>query len=513
MQYISTAGTFCYYDRVTYSWKIAETSMLFLLGFEAATTYNKSVSDSLTISNYVYYKDSGELTPLENFEVYDEIHNYLSSLGTVEDFDEYLKYNCRGLKLLLNDITGVTDGRTVPIIFKDDINSKKLTLNKVTVGLTDVKNTPYYNIQAQLIKNIFDYAGYNKESADTIYLADADITDESIRAYVKSNNASLNAEHQEKLFYSNIYCLLDYKAMYSYALGVLYGCRCIGYSDKYIWRYSPDVWYKGSFSNLVRTAWYTFKFRFSGNQSNIHSILKGDVNYQAIQPNKLWNFDDTEACVAATKFKNDEVDCLSVAIVDTDKLYANQIAYSKSTVVDTSSDYIGSYLDLDMLIKTDKIGWAGIGAKISSEEPLQGIISTNESPLVYYIGEFPIKLIQSYAFDDGKYLAPIGNVFDEKGERAYFRDNGDDKVFINNPIPPSILYTRDGDSFTQLKANSSKYYIITGYFTSDDREVKLPEYEKRFTLDSKQDYLTYIYSYDGSDAFSLSYITYITASL
>ena len=82
MRYSSTLGCLYYYDRVLYRW-----NMLFLLGFEAITSYNGSLSDTITISPYIYYESENIIKEFADFDIYDSIYEYLSKLGQVDDFE------------------------------------------------------------------------------------------------------------------------------------------------------------------------------------------------------------------------------------------------------------------------------------------------------------------------------------------------------------------------------------------------------------------------------------------
>ena len=74
MLYSSRNGCFYYYDSLLFRWHVAEPTLLFLLGFEAITSYDKSISDSIVISKYVYKTYIDKLDPLEYIhEVYDDI--------------------------------------------------------------------------------------------------------------------------------------------------------------------------------------------------------------------------------------------------------------------------------------------------------------------------------------------------------------------------------------------------------------------------------------------------------
>lgn len=156
--YSSRNGTLFYYDRVLYTWQVAEPTMLFLLGLESITAYTNALSDSLVISNSVYIKSLNDIVTFEHFNIYDKIHSYLSQLSSIEDLDYYLKFNCNGLKLLLNELTCTESYRTVPIIFRNDVNNKSIDLNSIMYRLTSSESATLFDRQAQKIIDIFSDA-------------------------------------------------------------------------------------------------------------------------------------------------------------------------------------------------------------------------------------------------------------------------------------------------------------------------------------------------------------------
>ena len=164
MKYKSSHGTLFYYDPDLYIWKHANPTMLFLLGFESVTTYDNAISDTILISRLVYQQISNRLVSLENFDIFDEIYSYLSSINQTEDFDSYLVSSLHGLKLVLNDLTGTGKDRTIPLIFHTDVNAKYIDLNDQMYRLpeSDRLSKSYYDLQAQKICDIFEDAGFNR---------------------------------------------------------------------------------------------------------------------------------------------------------------------------------------------------------------------------------------------------------------------------------------------------------------------------------------------------------------
>ena len=477
MLYSSRNGCFYYYDFILFRWHIAEPTLLFLLGLESITSYDKSVSDSIVISKYVYKTYIDKIEPLEHIDsVYDDTYSFLSKIGSVEDYEHYLKFNCYGLKLLLNDMTGTGDDRTVPFIFKYDANKSLVDPAK---ELDTNSKLSFYDIQAQRIYDVFNDIGYDTSCDKTIldngkivlrpeYYIDRtkgnirdildslkDVDNKPLRTAIINNiltyNAKVNAVHEKRIANSGIYRLLDYKAMYAYALGVLYGCRCLGFDDSVIWRLDPKLWYNDVYFNLVRTAWYVFRFHWTYKledvalDMHIDPSLEGDAKeaaiesankaysekYKGIQDNKIWNFNNDSSLIKAA-LAQDETNCfclylnnrqlLSDSTINKDYLHtvSESIIYSFSTQQDINTEYEhpGSYLLKYMSLKDGRITWkwAPIDSKVSDEVPLKGVVSTRDSSMTRYIGNDPVILYRAYKYKDidnnTKYLAPkydVGN--------------------------------------------------------------------------------------------------------
>ena len=113
--------------------------------------------------------------------------------------------------------------------------------------------------------------------------------------------------------------------MYAYSLGVLYGCKVLGYTDDNVFRLDPSTWYNGEYINLVTTAQTVFKFHYTHPIPIIDSDPALFRKYRGIQCNKLWNFDSSEF-----NFKRDEVACKSLKI-EHNTISEIQLMYSKST--------------------------------------------------------------------------------------------------------------------------------------------------------------------------------------
>ena len=471
MLYSSRNGCFYYYDSILFRWHIAEPTLLFLLGLESITSYDKSISDSIVISKYVYKTYIDKVDPLEHIDdVYDDIYSFLSKIGSVEDYEHYLKFNCYGLKLLLNDMTGTGDDRTVPFIFKYDANKSLVDPAK---ELDTNSKLSFYDIQAQRIYDVFNDIGYDTSCDKTVldngkivlrpeYYIDrtkgnirdildslTDVDNKPLRTAIINNiltyNAKVNAVHEKRIANSEIYKLLDYKAMYAYALGVLYGCRCLGFDDSIIWRLDPKLWYNDVYFNLVRTAWYVFRFHWAYKledvalDMHVDPSLEGDAKeaaiesankaysekYQGIQDNKIWNFNNNSSLIKAA-IAQDETNCfclylnnkqfISDSTINKDYLHtvSESIIYSFSTQPDsnTECEHPGSYLLKYMSLKDGRITWkwASVDSKVSDKVPLKGVVSTRDSSMTRYIGNDPVILYRAYKYKDNdnntKYLAP-----------------------------------------------------------------------------------------------------------
>jgi len=433
MLYSSRNGCLFYYDSVLYGWKIADPTTLFLLGLEAVTSFSKSVSDIITISKYVYYKDQDYLTHLNYMdELYDEIYSFLSKRGSVNDYEQYLTYNCYGLKLLLNSMTGTDNDRTIPIIFKSDTNKSRIDLSKVSLRVpSSVSSTmTYFDNQANWIKYIFEDAGYDilnplpngylgitdEDSIDNILPSwSDDSTSRDLVLYrakllrdISAYNTTLLPLYNEQVSNSGIYSLLDFKSMYSYSLGVLFGCACLGYNNKYIWRYNPTYWYNGDYKNLVLTAWYTFHFHWTNNKG----IFKesSDVNYNQfrdIQSNVIWNFDNSsELFEDSPTLADDEIKCIALRVKD-DENYSTRIIYSQDTVSSEAQINKGSYIKRK---DDNSLVWDSIDNKINNTDDSYGIILENEQPIIRYFGNDKLVLYKAHSWKDSDntihYLAP-----------------------------------------------------------------------------------------------------------
>ena len=420
MRYSSTLGCLYYYDRVLYRWNICDPTMLFLLGFEAITSYNGSLSDTITISPYIYYESENIIKEFDDFDIYDSIYEYLSKLGQVDDFERYLKFNCYGLKLALNEITGTSSDRTIPLIFKNDNNEKLIDLSKIPSRLSTSEfsyNNGVLFRQAQYIKDIFDDAGYNDTLEGKLFNISSEMSsyNENDLIYMQQYNNDIKSLHEEKLANSSIYKLLDYKAIYSYALGVLFGCHCIGYSNELIWHMNPIYWYYslGKYKNLVSTAWYAFRFHYKYPLSDLQSIcetkqeyIELQDKYQSIQINKLWNFDRLSDKILS--IIPGEQFCYIASITDNT---TGQDIFSNTTPIENAYTinldpilYVqndenkrGRYVDC----KSESLEWLNITDEVIPSTDNKGIISEKtDTDIIRYIGYNKVIIKQALSYKD-----------------------------------------------------------------------------------------------------------------
>lgn len=420
MRYSSTLGCLYYYDRVLYRWNICDPTMLFLLGFEAITSYNGSLSDTITISPYIYYESENIIKEFDDFDIYDSIYEYLSKLGQVDDFERYLKFNCYGLKLALNDMTGTSSDRTIPLIFKNDNNEKLIDLSKIPSRLSTSEfsyNNGILFRQAQYIKDIFDDAGYNDTLEGKLFNISSEMSsyNENDLIYMRQYNNDIKSLHEEKLANSSIYKLLDYKAIYSYALGVLFGCHCIGYSNELIWHMNPIYWYYslGKYKNLVSTAWYAFRFHYKYPLSDLQAIcetkqeyIELQDKYQSIQINKLWNFDrlsdkilsiipGEQFCYIASITDNTTGNDISSNTTPIENAYT--INLDPILYVSNDENKRGRYVDC----KSEQLEWLNITDEVIPSNDNKGIISENtDTDIIRYIGYNKVIIKQALSYKD-----------------------------------------------------------------------------------------------------------------
>lgn len=356
LYYKSSIGCVEYYDDVDHEPRLCDPTMMFILGLEAVTTpqeeYYKEVSvidqdthkpiidpdtglpvtetvvDGIRLRHIVIYKDR-----VNNEDVYNKIIKYFSIHGKIEEFEDRVEFYCAGLRQFMNQLTGTDSSRIVPVIFHDIIEFS-------TLG---VENDSDYNEIYEKITGVLNNAGCKNQT----------------------------------------YKRLDIKSMYSYALGVLFGCFCLGYDKSLVFTVDPSHWYSGEYSSLTSSAYAVFKFHHYHDLCCIDIDRKLKRKYHSAQSNKIWNFSDSGM----------DVDSLSY--------------YCRAIKEDDSFDIIyfisGTYIKYD-----DESGeWSNkksIGELIDSG---YGIIDL-DSATSYYIGQNNIEIFRSCKSSRNSYLSPNG---------------------------------------------------------------------------------------------------------
>lgn len=430
MKYKSSHGTLFYYDHDLHIWKHANPTMLFLLGFESVTTYDNAVSDTILISKLVHQKFNNSLVSLEHFDIFDNIYSYLSSINQTEDFDSYLVSSLHGLKLLLNDLTGVGKDRTIPLIFHTDTNAKSINLNDPMYRLPESSrlSKSYFDLQAQKICDIFEDAGFDRDRfyyrKSRRFLVDKVIDGSHVREYsvIKSSQydsfISSEIDDFNNIYYDrytemdankDIIYRLDYASMYSYALGVLYGCICLEYPVKAVFKIEPSNWYNGLYFNLVNTAWHCFRFgyirKYLGNKDHYDKESADILRYLDIRDNKLKNYSDLSDGI---ELHSDDRALYNVHL-DNGNVVVSPIVYSKST--DTgSSIYSGSYTDA---IDFESSEFRPVDDIVSQEglsrANIRGVISSDDL-ITMYIASDQVKIYRAYAYERPDIISSSGSI-------------------------------------------------------------------------------------------------------
>lgn len=436
MKYKSSHGTLFYYDPDLYIWKHANPTMLFLLGFESVTTYDNAISDTILISRLVYQQISNRLVSLENFNIFDEIYSYLSSINQTEDFDSYLVSSLHGLKLVLNDLTGTGKDRTIPLIFHTDVNAKYIDLNDQMYRLpeSDRLSKSYYDLQAQKICDIFEDAGFNRNRfyyrksrrflvdkiKDGIHLREYDlIKSNQYDSFISNEIASFNDTYYKLYTEMNsnklIFYKLDYAAMYSYAFGVLYGCICLEYPIDAVFKIQPTHWYNGVYFNLVNTAWHCFRFcynrKYLGSRDPDDKESAEILSYLDIRKNKLKNYTDLSDGILI----NSDDRLLYHAYLNDNKAVVKPIIYSKSTTTG-SNIYNGSYYDSvdfesSVFLPVDNI----VSSTKLNRIDNHGVISSDDL-ITMYIASDQVKIYRAYAYSQPNIDKSSGSIDFNTGE-------------------------------------------------------------------------------------------------
>ena len=363
MRHSSKLGCLIYQDSVLGEQSLCEPTMLFLLGVESILSPDKITDRFL----YFNRNDIGEL--------FNDIYKYLYVTDQDPSTDS-IEYDCNGVKIFLNTLMGTGHDRIMPIIFHDDNDAECL-------GFT--QETTYDEKSARLV-DILNDAGYCEPAGTVKVISKYGITDQSLIDQIDTANRSYIDEHNSRIANSQIYKLFDYKAMYSYALGVLYGCVCLGADEALLWRVSPSIWYYGDYFNLVNTAWSTFRLHYAHPIKRIDSDIRLACKYKGIQFNKLFNFDNSQFNIM-----QDELLCYSTYIED-GNLITVPIMYSES---------INSYLLLE-----NSATWSTLDESVISEEFGRGIIADSEEMITFDKDGTTFEMKRAFRLSDGTYLSP-----------------------------------------------------------------------------------------------------------
>ena len=283
MKYTANRGCVFYHDDILKRDCHCEPNILFLLGLEAITqNYDPSLDEYIVLDKYI--KDINDDTNNE-IGIFDSICKYLEIQDESDDI-EHIKNETYGLKkYFLNNLTGTSKDRCCPIILRDSTNSAEIYENVIIDIDYDTSYKTKWDLQAQRIKSLFEDAGYDIPDARKI--SRLNVTDDDLLKLIDDYNESAVQNHHKKDHNKFHYKLIDYRSMYAYALGVLYGCKIAGYDDSVIWRIDPTLWYRGEYKNLVLSAWYIFQHHWN------HPIKKIDRDpnlwdlYKGIRPPQL----------------------------------------------------------------------------------------------------------------------------------------------------------------------------------------------------------------------------------
>lgn len=477
MRYSSKIGCLLY--NIAYHQHLCEPTMLFLFGLEAVITdvsdyvMTVPVIDSDT-KKPVIDPETGEVVTEEKPneynlktlrfsrkavpELFDSIYRYLYHIPEqIPITVDTIEYDCNGMKLFLNNITGTGTDRVVPFIFHEDQDA-------IILNLPDDAD---YNTIAKKIHNVFESAGYEAGEGSLPLLSVYHVHDEASIKIINDYNESLKEEYRLKKANAMIYKLLDYRAMYSYALGVLYGCKCLGCDDNFIWRFNPSIWYDSDlyYQNLVSTAWDTFRFHYHP-IPRIDCDIKLVCKYKGKQSNKLWNFNNDEYSL-----KQDEILCTSLYIENGNEV-SLPIIYSQST----GSKKIppGSYLI------PGETEWKPLDRSVIDGVTKKGIAAGNT--IIRYLANNEIHISKAYKYGNGKFLSPSEHTvhFVHDGnlgwvdfiEDSYKRSSYDNPLLTLAPVGfsniPSNLLALARDKETN---NIIMYYhgYVTESTTESDR--------------------------------------------
>ena len=405
MDYSSRLGCLLYLDDAVGDKCLCEPSLLFILGLEAVTTpqseYLKEIFVVDPVSgNYIvdqetdswattFVTDEDRLNSIVIHKdrvggVFNNIVTYMQfcNIGNITSLsDDEVVFECSNLKSFMNEKTGTCTDRICPVILHE---------HNEEINLEPLDKDDIYNSLTARITDIFNHAGYDVSDREVLFLGKGLETDKTILAAIDEYNSDLFTAHKQMKADRRLFKLLDYKAMYSYALGVLYGCSCLETTDNSMWRTDPILWYNGEYSNLVKTAYEIFKFHYKHPIQKIDMDPKLFAKYKGIQLNKIWNFDNSEV-----EIKPDEKNC-KILYIEDDELVEKPIVYSKST--GPQRPIPGSYLSDGE--------WVPLDSEVVCDDPKKGIIHNCDQLIVRYIANNEVVLSSAYKYSKGKYLSP-----------------------------------------------------------------------------------------------------------
>ena len=449
LYYKSSIGCIEYYDEVGHKSLLCDPTMLFILGLEAITTpqeeyykevpvtdpdthkpvidpdtglpVTETVVDGIRLRHIVIYKDR-----VNNEDVYNKITKYFSIHGKSEEFEDRVEFYCAGLRQFMNQLTGTDSSRIVPVIFHDIIEFS-------TLG---VENDSDYNEIYEKITAVLNNAGCKNQT----------------------------------------YKRLDIKSMYSYALGVLFGCVCLGYSADSIWSGSSSEWYDGDYTYLVLSAKNIFLFYFS------HRLCCIDIDpmlhrkYHSIQDNKIWNFPYVPTGNTISIYRN-----IVLLLSGSEYIDDSGIRY---VLNNSSTDVSSGFVSLDSLYKSD--GITEYKCNVVEEDPygntlvdLDGnYIAWYDSKLNKYWNGY-MKLWQDEVPTKAKELP--------NGEMVLYLIPQDDQLYNGNYSIPII----DG---------TAKYASVTGFgyysnFTATSKLKGIDGNNLSFTIQKRSNNSTLVFIY------------------
>lgn len=472
MYYSSRIGCVIYLDDVIGGLRLCEPTLLFLLGLDAVTTPSSDYIIKTPIIDPVtgkpaIDKDTGEIQYeddkpneylLKNLVIHKDVvgeeifKRIIDTVGIdysiLHITDDEVVFDLKGLKSFMNSITGTGSDRIVPFIFHEHEDISVL-------GDIDADNRN--NDLSDKMKKVFDYAGYDVADTSVHILGKSFIEDESTINAIDKYNEDLLAEHNIKKFYRHIYKILDYKSMYSYALGVLFGCKCLGFSDNDIWRSDPSSWYDGEYTNLVSLAHTVFKFHYRHPIAKIdrdHSLFK---KYKSIQINKIWNFDNTQYNI-----KQDEI-CCTVLSVEDNEIVEKPIIYSRSA--GPQKPIPGSYL-------SDENVWVPLDSGVICDDPKRGIVHNCDKPVKRYIGHNEVEIKRAYQYSNHKYLSPTNEEisFISDGNIGWVNFDYDSYKQLSDEYSPLTFSEKEFEDLQQSRFGNVVSKIdgsVVGYYFSD----------------------------------------------